>query len=82
MTTKSTPKTVAEWRSERRKKAKREGGYILIPMEMWNGEAFHALSKSEKLVLLECMAQIRYAPKSAKKKKKYASKSLLKCSLG
>jgi hypothetical protein len=82
MTTKSTPKTIAEWRSERRKKAKQECGFILIPMEMWNGEAFHTLSKAAKLVLLECMAQIRYAPKSAKKKEKYAENSLFKCSLG
>lgn len=65
-----------------RKKAKREGGFILIPMEMWNGEAFHALQKSEKLILLECMAQIRYAPNSKKKREKISEESLFKCGLG
>jgi hypothetical protein len=59
MTNTSTPKSIAEWRSERLKKAKREAGFILIPMELWNGEAFHALSKSEKLILLECLSQLR-----------------------
>ena len=76
------PKMIAEWRSERRRKAKQEGGFILIPMEMWNGEAFHALSKSEKLVLLECMAQIRYAPKGSKKREKIPKDSLFNCGLG
>jgi hypothetical protein len=61
------PKTIAEWREERLRKAKQEKGFMLIPMEMWNGEAFHALTKAEKLILLECMAQLRYAPKSANK---------------
>jgi hypothetical protein len=79
MITKSTPKTIAEWRSERRKKAKQEGGYIRIPMELWNGEAFHSLTKSEKLVLLECLAQLRYAPKS---KKKRHGLTIFKCGLG
>jgi hypothetical protein len=79
---KPRPKTIEEWQSERRKKAKREGGFILIPMEMWNGEAFHALTKSEKLVLLECMAQLRYAPRSAKKRDSISKDSLLKCGLG
>jgi hypothetical protein len=79
---KPQPKTIREWRSERRKKAKQEGGYIIIPMELWNGEAFYALSKSEKLTLLECMAQLRYAPNSAKKREKYSSASLFKCGLG
>ena len=59
---KPRPKTVEEWRSERRRKAKREGGFIMIPMEMWNGGAFYVLTKAEKLFLLECMAQLRYAP--------------------
>lgn len=81
-TNKQKPKTVEEWRSERRRKAKREGGFILIPMEMWNGEAFHALSKAEKLILLECMAQLRYAPKSTKKREKIPKERLFKCSLG
>ena len=63
-------------------KAKQEGGFILIPMEMWNGEAFHALSKAEKLILLECMAQVRYAPKSAKKREKIPKDNMFKCSLG
>ncbi len=76
------PKTVEEWRSERRKKAKQEAGYIRIPMEMWNGEAFHALTKSEKLILLECMAQLRYAPKSSKKRDKIPKINLFKCALG
>jgi hypothetical protein len=79
---KPTPKTVEEWRSERRRKAKQEGGFILIPMEMWNGEAFHALTKAEKLILLECMAQIRYAPKSANKREKIPKANLFKCALG
>ncbi len=79
---KGRPKTIEEWRSERRRKAKQEGGFILVPMEMWNGEAFHALSKSEKLVLLESMAQIRYAPRSAKKRESIPRDSLLKCGLG
>ena len=51
-------------------------------MEMWNGEAFHALTKAEKLILLECMAQIRYAPKSAKKREKIPKSNLFKCALG
>jgi hypothetical protein len=79
---KPRPKTIEEWRSERRKKAKREGGFILIPMEMWNGEAFHALTKSEKLVLLECMSQIRYTPNSKKKREKIPKESLFECGLG
>jgi len=79
---KPRPKTVEEWRSERRKKAKREGGFILIPMEMWNGEAFHALTKSEKLILLECMTQLRYAPGSNKRRDKIPKDSLFKSSLG
>ena len=79
---KPRPKTIEEWQSERRKKAKQEGGFILIPMEMWNGEAFHALSKAEKLVLLESMAQLRYAPKSAKKRDGIPKDSLFKCGLG
>jgi hypothetical protein len=81
-TTKPKPKTVEEWRSERRKKAKHEGAFILIPMEMWNGEAFHALTKAEKLILLECMAQLRYAPGSAKKREKIPKSNLFKCGLG
>lgn len=81
-TTKPRPKTIEEWRSERRRKAKHEGGYIVIPMEMWNGEAFHALAKAEKLILLECMAQIRYAPKSAKKREKVPKATLFECGLG
>lgn len=79
---KTRPKTIDEWRSERRKKAKREGGFILIPIEMWNGEAFHALKKSEKLILLECMAQLRYPPKSAKKRESIPKDSLFECGLG
>jgi len=79
---KPRPKTVEDWRAERRKKAKQENGYIIIPMELWNGEAFHALTKSEKLVLLECLAQLRYAPKSEKKRQDLAKDSLLKCGLG
>jgi hypothetical protein len=51
-------------------------------MEMWNGEAFHALTKAEKLILLECMAQIRYAPGSAKKREKIPKNNLFKCGLG
>jgi hypothetical protein len=79
---KPRPKTIEEWRSERRKKAKRDGGFILIPMEMWNGEAFHALEKAEKLIVLECMAQLRYAPKGAKKREKILEATLFKCGLG
>lgn len=79
---KPRPKTVEEWRSERRRKAKQEGGYVLIPMEMWNSEAFHALKKAEKLILMECMAQLRYAPKSSKKREKIPKASLFKCGLG
>jgi hypothetical protein len=83
MSTKTTrPKTIEEWRSERRKKAKREGGFILIPMELWNGEAFHVLTKSEKLILLECMAQLRHAPKSAKKRENISKGTMFKCDLG
>ncbi len=48
-------------------------------MELWNGEAFHALTKSEKLVLMECLAQVRYAPKS---KKKRQGLTIFKCGLG
>ena len=61
------PKTIEEWRKERLRKAKQEGGFILIPMELWNGEAFHSLEKAEKLFLLECLSQLRYAPRSKKK---------------
>jgi len=76
------PKTIEEWRKERRKKAKREGGYIIIPMELWNGEAFHALSKSEKLMVIECLAQLRYAPKREKKRKALTDQRLFHCGLG
>jgi hypothetical protein len=79
---KSKPKTIEEWQKERRKKAKQEGGFILIPMELWNGEAFHELSKAEKLILLECMAQVRYAPRNAKKREKIPKDNMFKCSLG
>jgi hypothetical protein len=79
MTIKSTPKTIEEWRAERRRKAKRENGYIRIPMELWNSEAFHALTKSEKLILIECLAQLRYAPKSIKKRK---GMDIYQCGLG
>ncbi|MGO9117528.1 MAG: hypothetical protein ACLQPD_07945 [Desulfomonilaceae bacterium] len=82
MTTKPKPKTIDDWRKERIKKAKREGGYILIPMELFNGEAFHALSKSEKLILIECLAQLRYAPKNLKKRKALTDQRLFKCGLG
>lgn len=61
------PKTIDEWRKERLRKAKQEGGFMLIPTELWNGEAFHALTKAEKLILLECLSQLRYAPKNKKK---------------
>jgi hypothetical protein len=82
MAMKLQPKTIEEWRNERLKKAKREGGYILIPMELWNGEAFHSLSKSEKLILLECLSQLRYAPKSSKKRQNIPDQRLFKCGLG
>lgn len=81
-TTKPKPKTIDEWRTERRRKAKREGGFILIPMEMWNGEAFHSLTKAEKLILLECMSQVRYAPGSAKKRANIPKESIYTCALG
>jgi hypothetical protein len=82
MLTKPKPKTIEEWRKERIRKAKRESGFILIPMELFNGEAFHALSKSEKLILIECLAQLRYAPKSVKKRKALTDQKLFKCGLG
>ena len=82
MLTKPKPKTIEDWRKERIRKAKREGGYILIPMELFNGEAFHALSKSEKLILIECLAQLRYAPKNLKKRKALTDQRLFKCGLG
>jgi hypothetical protein len=82
MTTTPKPKTIEDWRKERIRKAKREGGFILIPMELWNGEAFHALSKSEKLILIECLSQLRYAPKSPKKRKALTGQRLFKCGLG
>ncbi len=82
MLTKPTPKTIEDWRKERIRKAKREGGYILIPMELWNGEAFHSLSKSEKLMVIECLAQLRYAPKNEKKRKALTGQTLFKCGLG
>ncbi len=76
------PKTIAEWRKERLAKAKQEKGYILIPMELWNGEAFHALKKAEKLVLLEGLSQLRYAPKSSQKRGRIPKDKLFQCSLG
>jgi len=82
MTTKPKPKTSEDWRKERLRKAKQEQGYILIPMELWNGEAFHSLSKSEKLILLECLAQLRYAPKNQKKRKRLDQQNLFHCGLG
>ncbi|AFM23331.1 hypothetical protein [Desulfomonile tiedjei] len=81
-TTKPKPKTIDEWRSERRRKAKREGGFILIPLEMWNGEAFHVLTKAEKLILLECMSQVRYAPRSSKKRANLPKDKIYSCTLG
>ncbi len=82
MLTQPKPKTIQEWRKERHWKAKREGGYIRIPMELWNGEAFHALSKSEKLIVIECLSQLRYAPKKPKKSAALTDKKPFKCSLG
>jgi hypothetical protein len=76
------PKTIEDWRKERLRKARRENGYILIPMELWNGEAFQSLSKAERLIVIECLAQVRYAPKSSKKREKLGKDSLFKCSLG
>ena len=76
------PKTIAEWRKERLRKAKQEKGFILIPMELWNGEAFHALTKAERLILLECLSQLRYAPRDKKKQNKIARDQLFHCSLG
>jgi hypothetical protein len=76
------PKTIEEWRKERLRKAKQENGFIIIPMELWNGEAFHALTKAEKLILLECLSQLRYAPRSKKKQVKISKDKLLQCGLG
>jgi hypothetical protein len=76
------PKTIEEWRKERLRKAKQEAGFILIPMELWNGEAFHALEKAEKLILLECLSQLRYAPHNKKKQSKIAKDQLFQCRLG
>ncbi len=76
------PKTIAEWRKERLRKAKQEKGFILIPMELWNGEAFHALKKSDRLILLECLSQLRYAPRSKNKRLKIPKDQLFECSLG
>jgi hypothetical protein len=76
------PKTIDEWRKERLRKAKQEGGFILIPMELWNGEAFHALTKAEKLILLECLSQLRYAPRNKKKQNGIPKDQLFHCSLG
>jgi hypothetical protein len=60
-------KTVEEWRKERLRKAKQQGGYILIPIELWSEEAFHALPKAEQFILLECLSQLRYAPGGKKR---------------
>jgi hypothetical protein len=76
------PKTIAEWRKERQRKAKQEKGYILIPMELWNGDAFHVLTKAEKLILLECLSQLRYAPRSKGKRLKIPKDQLFECGLG
>ncbi|MBI5251823.1 MAG: hypothetical protein HY912_20205 [Desulfomonile tiedjei] len=76
------PKTIEEWRKERLRKAKQEKGFILIPMELWNGEAFHALHKAEQLILLECLAQLRYAPSSKKKQNRIPKEQLFQCGLG
>jgi hypothetical protein len=76
------PKTIAEWRKERLRKAKQEKGFILIPMELWNGEAFHALTKAEKLILLECLSQLRYAPRSKKKQSGIPKDQLFHSGLG
>ncbi|MFH1117533.1 MAG: hypothetical protein V1792_26735 [Pseudomonadota bacterium] len=76
------PKTIAEWRKERLRKAKQEKGFILIPMELWNGEAFHALTKAEKLILLECLSQLRYAPRSKKKQSGIPKDQIFQCGLG
>ena len=74
------PKTIEEWRKERLRKAKQEKGFILIPMELWNGEAFHALKKAEQLILLECLAQLRYAP-GGKKRARIPKDQLFQCGL-
>ena len=76
------PKTIEEWRKERLRKAKQEKGFILIPMELWNGEAFHALSKAERLILLECLSQLRYAPGGKKKRSRIPKDQLFHCGLG
>jgi hypothetical protein len=76
------PKTIEEWRKERLRKAKQEKGFILIPMELWNGEAFHALTKAERLILLECLSQLRYAPGGKKKRSRIPKDQLFHCGLG
>ena len=51
-------------------------------MELWNGEAFHALTKAEKLIVLECLSQLRYAPRNKKKQVNLSKDQLFQCSLG
>jgi hypothetical protein len=75
------PKTIEEWRKGRLRKAKQEKGFILIPMELWNGEAFHSLEKSEKLILLECLSQLRYAS-GGKKRARIPKDQLFQHGLG
>lgn len=80
-TSTTKPKTIEEWETERKKKAKQENGFIRIPYTMWYSEAFQALTKSEKLVLLECLAQVRYAPKGKKKRDNVPKERLFRCGL-
>jgi len=79
---KPKPKTVEQCRAEIRERAKHEGGYVLIPYEMFFSEAYEQLSKSERLMLFEALAQLRYAPKKKAKRAKYPSSSLYRCGLG
>jgi hypothetical protein len=63
------PKTVADWKEDRRQKYRQagdKGGFRLLPTKVINSDAFNDLSKSAKLVLLLGLRQIDYWHKKYK----------------
>lgn len=44
--------------------------------------SLHALTKTERLILLECLSQLRYAPRGKKKQFKIPKDQVFECGLG
>jgi hypothetical protein len=57
------PKTVEEWREKRREKYRNagdKGGFRVLPVKVLESDAFNALSKSAKIVLIISLSQLDY----------------------